>query len=101
MATGSAQDVETNGPAQVAGRESGLWVEHEQERVQAADHVIQSSHGVDDIDEQISKVQKEQLEIIERIEGKSQLVAQAHEELELCKQKENDLWDQRREQMRE
>ena len=101
MATGSAPDVETNGPAQLAGRESGLWVEHEQERVQAVDHLIQSSHGVDDIDEQISKAQKEQLEISERIVGKSELVAQARKELALSKQKENDLWDRRHEQMQE
>jgi hypothetical protein len=108
MATGPTQDVETKGPAQVAGRESGLWVEHEQERVQVADDVLQNSHGASDIDEQIRKVQKEQLEIIARIEGKSQhvaqeseLVAQARAELELSKQKENDLWDQRLELMRE
>src|ERR1700733_3365778 len=102
MATASTQDVETTGPAQVAGRESGLWGEHEQKRVQAADDILQNSHGGTDIDEQIRKVQEEQREIIARIEGKSQrvaqeseLVAKAHEELELSKQKERDLLDQR------
>jgi hypothetical protein len=81
-------------------------VEHEQDRVHVADDVLQVSHGADNIDEQIRKVQKEQLEIIARIEGKSQHVAQENElvekaraELKLSKQKENDLWDQRHEQM--
>ena len=100
MATASTQDVETKGPAQVAGRESGQWVELEQEKVQVADDVLQHSRGADDLDEQIRKVQKEQREIMAGIEGKSELVAQAHEELELLKQKESDLFDQRQEEHR-
>src|SRR5271155_1119727 len=103
MATASTRDVDAERERQARSRESGLWLEHEQETVQQADGVAQHSREVNDVEEQLSTLREEQQEIqAKKVEASNQRRAQEQQDselnakYELSQQKQRKLEDIRR-----
>jgi len=98
MEVASTREVDAEGHAKVRGRDSRVWLEHDQKHVQRTDSMVQRSKEMDDIDRQIKQLEEEQQAIEEenrlRIADENE---KARAKITVFRQKQRELLDQREE----